>query len=121
MVRTWWDNLLAHGDDEAKAMTPQLGRSTAKSKSSCRASSESDVRSVIATYEARIAKLEEERIVLHERLAKSARPGSNFDDTPRTALEFLSIYWILWGSGRLDARSSVLKLTFWRAASLCTK
>ncbi len=70
------------------------------------------VPSVIATYEARIRKLEAEKLLIEEKLASAGRPASTFGDTLRTALDFLSNPWNLWSLGRLEDRRAVLRLTF---------
>jgi len=56
------------------------------------------VPSVIAAYEARIKKLEDRKIVLMENVAKAERPVRSFDETVRTALDFLASPWKLWAS-----------------------
>lgn len=70
------------------------------------------VPSVIARIETRIRKLEEQRLLLAERLAVVGQPASKFEDALRTALDFLANPCILWKSDRLEDRRTVLKLTF---------
>ncbi len=67
---------------------------------------------MIAAYEDRIRKLEEEKIVLRERMEKVRQPASTFDNALRTALAFLSNPQILWDTGEPEHRRTVLKLTF---------
>ncbi len=50
--------------------------------------------------------------MIKERMANLGRQASSFDDTLRTALEFISSPWNLWNSERLEDRRAVLKLTF---------
>ena len=73
---------------------------------------DASVPSVIAAYEDRISKLEQEKLVIKKRMANAGRPASSFDDAVRTALEFISSPWNLWNSERLEDRRAVLKLTF---------
>jgi hypothetical protein len=71
-----------------------------------------DVVSVIGAYETKIKKLEEEKIILKGRMKNSGRPLKSFDETLRTALDFLASPWNLWASGQLEDRRGVLKLAF---------
>ena len=67
---------------------------------------------VISRYEKRIQKLEEEKIVLNENIAKCGRPVRGFDETVRTAMDFLASPCNLWNSDRLEDKHAVLKLCF---------
>lgn len=68
--------------------------------------------SVITAYENRIRKLEERRIELNEKIANCGRPLCSFDDTLRTALDFLENPVKLWTSPHLEHKRAVLKLAF---------
>ena len=68
--------------------------------------------SVIGAYEKRIQKLEEDKIVMQEKLAACGRPVADFDAGLRTALNFLENPYKLWTSERLEDKRAVLKLTF---------
>lgn len=67
---------------------------------------------VMSAYEKRIQKLEKEKITMQEKLAMCGRPIKGYDDTLRTAIQFLSNPCILWSSERLEDKRAVLKLTF---------
>lgn len=67
---------------------------------------------MIATYEDRVRKLEEDKLLIRERMANAGRPKSSFENTLRTVLTFLSNPWKLWNSDRLDDKRAVLKLAF---------
>ena len=67
---------------------------------------------VINSYENRIERLEKDKLVIAEKIAACGRPVRSFDETVRTALDFLSNPWKLWASGRLEDRRAVLKLAF---------
>ena len=73
---------------------------------------ESENRTVVAAYESRISDLEREKLVLAERIAACGKPLADYDETFRTAIEYLSSPWILWESDRLEDKRAVLKLTF---------
>ena len=67
---------------------------------------------MITAYENRIQKLEEEKLVIRERMANAKRPARDFETTVRTALGFLASPWNLWRSERLEDKRTVLKLAF---------
>lgn len=73
---------------------------------------ETDTSSVISSYENRIRKLEEQKILLGEQIAKCGRPVRDHDAIFRTALDFLGNPWKLWVSDRLEDKRMVLKLVF---------
>ena len=63
-------------------------------------------------YEKRLSNLERDKLLLGERIAKCGRPIRDYDETLRTAMDFLSNPLILWGSDRLEDKRAVLKLVF---------
>ena len=67
---------------------------------------------MIAAYETRIKSLEDRKIVLAEKIATTGRPVRSFDETLRTAFDFLASPWNLWSSERLEDKRTVLKLAF---------
>ncbi|MEW7986881.1 MAG: recombinase family protein, partial [Candidatus Thiodiazotropha sp.] len=67
---------------------------------------------VIAAYEKRINKLEQDKLVIAEKTATTGKPVRGFDGSFRTALDFLANPWKLWNSDRLEDKRAVLKLTF---------
>ena len=67
---------------------------------------------MISAYETRIKNLNEERTILAERTAQCGRPMRTFEQTYRTAMEFLSNPQKLWASGCIEDRRLVLKLAF---------
>ena len=73
---------------------------------------DADGDSVIKAYERRIKKLENQKIVLKEKIESSGRPLTTFDDSLRTAIELLANPWKLWESGELEHRRMVLKPAF---------
>ena len=73
---------------------------------------DTDVPSIVATYEKRIRDLEERKIVLAERIANCGRALPDFDDALKTSLDFLRNPGNLWDSSRLEDKRAVLKLAF---------
>ncbi len=73
---------------------------------------EADTPSVVRAYENRVQELEAQKAELKEKLADCGKPVRGFDETFRTAMEFLGKPHKLWGSERLEDKRAVLKLTF---------
>lgn len=67
---------------------------------------------MVAAYEQRIEALENEKLVIREKLQSSGQPKSTIDESPRTAMAFLANPGILWASGLLEDRRTVMKLVF---------
>ena len=67
---------------------------------------------MINAYEKRIQKPEENKIVLHEKIANCGRPVRAYEETLRIALNFLGNPYKLWTSERQEDKRAVLKLTF---------
>ena len=112
MLVKLWDRKIKHVDAEAKALGAQVLKIDNQVKTYLDRVVEASVPSVIAAYEDRVRKLEEEKLLIKERMANLRRPASSLDDTLRTALDFIANPLNLWGSGRLADRRAVLKLTF---------
>ena len=73
---------------------------------------EADNQSVVGAYEKRIKELEQQKIVLSEKIAKCGRALPDFDETFRTALSFLASPCNLWHSEHLEDKRTLLKLVF---------
>jgi site-specific DNA recombinase len=112
MIQDLWDHRVeaAHGRAQSlKAALPQVER---KIEQLLDRVTEADVASVIRAYEERIRKLEEQKAEIVEQIASCGRPVRSFDETVRTALDFLGNPWKLWTSERLEDKRTVLKLAF---------
>ena len=76
---------------------------------------------VIRVYETQIGKLESEKHVLKEKIAKCGTPLDTYDDSFRTAMGFLANPWNLWKSDRMEDKRTVLKLAFEGNLIYCRK
>ncbi len=112
MFKDLWNNRLAHGEGRAKALKAELAKIEKQVNQFLDRIADAEIPSVISVYEDRIRKLEQQKIVLAEKMAKSGRPARSFDETLRTAFEFLASPWNLWSSERLEDKRAVLKLAF---------
>ena len=72
---------------------------------------ESESGTVISAYERKVEELEREKLVLKEKTARCGTVARDFDDTFRTAFDFLSNPCFLWEKGSFEDKRIVLKLT----------
>ncbi|SNZ21335.1 Recombinase zinc beta ribbon domain-containing protein [Cohaesibacter gelatinilyticus] len=107
-----WQRRIDLAEEQSGALAAKLAKTEKQIGQLLDRIMESGVPSVISAYERRIQKLEEEKLILQDRIAETTHPKSSFEDTLRTALEFLSNPWILWRSERLEDKQIVLKLAF---------
>ncbi len=112
MFEDIWTHRLAQTEQAKKALAAQADKIEKQVAQLLERVLDATVPSVVAAYESRIAKLEEQRLLIAERMASAGQPASSFDATLRTALGFLASPWKLWSSDRLEDKRAVLKLTF---------
>src|SRR5690606_2347734 len=112
MLRKIWDHLLDQSESQKDALSAKLISAEREIKKLLDRILEASVPSVIAAYEQRIGQLEQEKLLIREKLTTKAAPRTSFDDTVRTALVFLSNPWNLWSAERFEDHKTVLKLTF---------
>lgn len=67
---------------------------------------------LVTAYEGRIKELEAQKISLSEKIKNCGRPLQSFDETFRTAFQFLGNPHKIWVSGGIEDKRIVLKLAF---------
>ena len=112
MFEDIWNHHLASGQERVKDMRKQLAQIDKQVEQLLDRIVDAQSATVVNAYEARIQKLEEEKAILSDNMVETGRPKRDFDDSLRTALQFLSSPWKLWVSDRLEDKHAVLKLTF---------
>ncbi len=112
MFKDLWDHRLAMGVERTKALKVELGKVEQQVNQFLDRIVDASVPSVIATYETRIKTLEDRKLVLLEKIGTTGRPVRSFEETVRTAFDFLASPCILWSSERLEDKRAVLKLAF---------
>ena len=70
----------------------------------------SDSDAVIGAYERKIEELERKKLVIAEKTARCGTVARSYDESLRTALEFLGSPWKLWENGSLEDKRIVQKL-----------
>ena len=69
---------------------------------------ETDNITIIKTYEARIARLEREKLIAAEKLAKTGKPAHSFEKMFEHACTFLSSPCKIWESGQFNMKRMAL-------------
>ena len=112
MFKKLWEERGELSLEQAHTLKLELGKIDKKVEQFLERIIEADNHTVIKAYENQVRKLEEEKITLSENIAQCGRPLSDFDDTFRTALDFLANPYKLWASDSYEDKRIVLKLTF---------
>ena len=112
MFRDAWDQRLAQAKAEKAAGKKEIARIERQIEQLVDRIVDSGSETAIKAYEARIAKLEKEKLLAAERLETGTEPARSFDEMFELALAFLANPSKLWASERLEDKRTVLKLTF---------
>lgn len=112
MFEELWNAKAAQGAAQAKALQIELLKIEKQVGQFLERIVDATMPSVIGAYEARVARLEQDRLVIKERMASAGAPKTTFEGALRTALDFLANPCKLWTSERLNDRRAVLKLAF---------
>ncbi len=112
MFKDLWTRRLSQVQDQAKALADKLQKVERDTAKLLERVLDATLPSVITAYETRIGALEKEKLLIREKIAQGGKPKASYDQTLRTALEFLSNPRKLWDSEHLEMRRMVLKLAF---------
>ena len=107
-----WDMRLAQAADHAESLRREQAGLEKQIDQLLDRIVDASSASVIAAYEARIAKLETRKLTLADKAASLGKPRHAREELFEPALAFLSKPWKLWETGRLDLRRIVLRLAF---------
>ncbi|ACE83360.1 Site-specific recombinase [Cellvibrio japonicus Ueda107] len=112
MFEDLWNHRLSAGHERIHHLKAELTKVDRQIEQFLSRIADTEIESIIQTYEDRIRKLEEQKIMVKEKIVECGRPVRSFDETLRTAFEFLGNPWKLWASDRLEDKRTVLKLVF---------
>jgi site-specific DNA recombinase len=87
--RELWDRRLATTTEHGNAMKAELTETARKIDQPLDRIVETDGRTLITAYEARLKALEARKLELGEKIANSGRPMLGFEESFRTAMDFL--------------------------------
>ncbi len=112
MLRDAWDMRLAEAHKVKDALSKQLADAEKQIESLLDRLVEASSATVVGAYEARIDKLEREKLVLSERLENTVPPSGRLEECMELALRFLSNPWNIYKNGDFVLRQTVLRLAF---------
>lgn len=75
--------------------------------------------SVMAAFERKIKKLEEDRILIAEQVASAGKPKHTFEESFEPAMDFLARPWCIWKNSSLAGQKMVLRLAFVEPIAYC--
>ena len=119
MFRDIWTMLTAQGVATKKALIAKVKATEKAIEQLLDRIVEADNPSLIAAYEKRIAKLEQQRLLTQEKLNQSGRNKGRFENSFELAMQLLGNPQKLWASGRLELQHTVLKLAFSERPAYC--
>ena len=112
MLRDAWNMRLAVAHGEKDELQRQLKDVERQIESLLDRIVDANSASVVSAYEARIEKLERQKIVLAERVETTVPPKGPLEDCIELALDFLANPWIIYKKGDFTLRQTVLRLVF---------
>ena len=112
MFKDLWEDRTHQAADEARAMKAQIPALQHKVEKFLQRLVETDNVTAIEKYEQEIASLEEQKVLLQEKIDQCGRPLEPFEDCFRTAMKFLANPCYLWSSDSLEDKRMVLRMVF---------
>ena len=112
MLRKLWDERKANQAAQVEEQKQQLLEVERKAEQLLdRIVQVSDTR-IIEKYENRLHQLDLTKATISEKITNCGKPLENFDDTFRTALDFLENPQKIWASGRIEDKRMVCRMAF---------
>ncbi|HNP84052.1 MAG TPA: recombinase family protein [Nitrospira sp.] len=112
MFKELWEDRRRLSGNETQAMKTQLLVLDERTEKLLNRLIETDNRTAIQKYENEVTRLEEEKLLIREKIQKCGRPLEPFEDCFRTAMTFLANPCHYWSSDRLEDKRMVLRLVF---------
>lgn len=112
MFHDAWENELAQAGDAANTLRQGIKRIEKQIEGILDRILDSGNETVVKAYEQRVAKLEREKAIAEEKLAKASQPKHTLEEAFELALRFLSSPWNIWKKGDIALQKTVLRLAF---------
>jgi len=112
MFKRAWDNKAKRADEQALILMQDIARFDKQVEQLLERIVLATNTSVIAAYEAKIAKLEMEKKIAAEKMVQSGQAQQSFEIMFEHACNFLASPCILWDSGQAHLKRIVLRLAF---------
>ena len=116
-----WDKRLAQMQEIKKALRREILKLDNQIETLMDRIVDAQSDTTITAYERRIARLEKDKLLKAEKLAKPTASHRGFDEMFERALTFVASPWKLWESERLEDKRTVLKLAFEGRLAYCRK
>ena len=112
MFKDAWDKRHEQGAVRVKRAKSEIKRIDKKIEELVDRIVETDNDRVAKAFEARIEKMEREKLVLEEITAKTGKPKHTYEELFELAMGFLASPWKIWTSGDFAMKRIVLRLAF---------
>ena len=112
MFRDAWDMRLAQASEAKKTLKAQIGKLEKQIDQLLDRIVDANSDSVVSAYEKRIAKLEREKLLAQEQLAKTGSPRHTLEESFEHAMSFLANPWKIWNNSDYALKKTVLRLAF---------
>ena len=115
MFKELWKQRKAQQSKRKKALHNQLQHLDRQAQQLLDRILEASVPSIVTAYEEKIKKIEEEKLLIHEKIAACGKPIRPYNEILRTSVDFISNPHKLWaseGEHQFENRRIVLKLAF---------
>ena len=112
MFEKLWNHRRDYSEARRQSLEEELIKAQRQIDSLLERVLDAELPSVIKAYEKKIKSFEETKVLTEEKIAACGRPMRGYDETYRTAIEFLGKPYKLWDSQRLEDKRTVLKLAF---------
>ncbi len=112
MFKDLWHHRINYAGTRKRSLESELIKKDRQVQTLLDRIMDAELPSVISAYEVRIKNVEDEKIIICEKIAHCGRPLKGYDETYRTAMGFLSNPYKLWASEQLEHKRAVLKLAF---------
>lgn len=112
LFRDLWDARVAQQDHDRARLRHEVTRIERQIEQLVDRIINADSAALTSAYENRVRSLETEKAEIAEKMSNCGRALPDFDDSFRTALEFLKNPKTLWYSKALEDKRALLKLTF---------
>jgi site-specific DNA recombinase len=112
MFRDLWHARAALGDSMRTALATDIKKIESDIAALVTRIMGASSETLVVAYEKRVHDMEIEKSVLREKISQCGRPLISFEDSYRTAFDFLENPIKLWESNKLEDKRAVLKLVF---------
>ena len=112
MLKLLWEMRETSAKEQASQIARELQGIERKIEQLVARLVETDSRALIDAYETQLHKLQDQKHLLTEKAAFVGRPKKSFEESFRTSFGFLANPRILWDSGRIEHRRTMLRLLF---------